>query len=112
MRKKDNLKECFLEDVSKIKFTGIYVPNLYIFDKDLNSNMKIILSLLLYINKYYENRVITIKYLSSLVDLSETIVSRELKKLEELSYIKSEMVTYKNIILGKKYYVKVKPKSQ
>lgn len=112
MIKKDNLKESLLEDVSKIKFTGIYIPNLYIFDKDLNSNMNIILSLLLYINKYYENRVITIKYLSSLVNLSETIVSKELKKLEELGYIKSKMVTYKNITLGKKYYVKVKPKSK
>jgi len=53
MTKKDNLNKCLLEDVSKIKFKGIYVPNLYVFDKDLNSNMKLILFLLLYINKYY-----------------------------------------------------------
>lgn len=54
--------------------------------------MKLIL--LLYISKYYENRIIAIKYLSSLVNLIETIVSKE---LEKLGYIKSEMVTYKNI---------------
>lgn len=53
--------------------------------------MKLIL--LLYISKYYENRIIAIKYLSSLVNLIETIVSKE---LEKLGYIKSEMVTYKN----------------
>lgn len=58
----------------------------------MNSNMKLIL--LLYISKYYENRIIAIKYLSSLVNLIETIVSKE---LEKLGYIKSEMVTYKNI---------------
>lgn len=109
MRKKDNLKECLLADVSKIKFNGIYIPNLYVFDKALNSNMKLILSLLLYINKYYDNRIIQVKYLSSLLAMSETTLSRELKKLEELGYIKSELATHKNITLGKRYYVQVKP---
>lgn len=109
MTKKDNLNKCLLEDVSKIKFKGIYVPNLYVFDKDLNSNMKLILSLLLYINKYYENRIIKVKYLSSLLAITETTVSRKLKKLEELGYIKSELAAHKNITLGKRYYVQVKP---
>ena len=96
MTKKDNLNKCLLEDVSKIKFKGIYVPNLYVFDKDL-------------INKYYENRIIKVKYLSSLLVITETTVSRELKKLEELGYIKSELAVHKNITLGKRYYVQVKP---
>ena len=109
MTKKDNLNKCLLEDVSKIKFKGIYVTNLYVFDKDLNSNMKLILFLLLYINKYYENRIIKVKYLSSLLVITETTVSRELKKLEELGYIKSELAVHKNITLGKRYYVQVKP---
>lgn len=109
MTKKDNLNKCLLEDVSKIKFKGIYVHNLYVFDKDLNSNMKLILFLLLYINKYYENRIIKVKYLSSLLVITETTVSRELKKLEELGYIKSELAVHKNITLGKRYYVQVKP---
>lgn len=109
MTKKDNLNKCLLEDVSKIKFNGIYVANLYVFDKDLNSNMKLILSLLLYINKYYENRIIQVKYLSSLLYISERTISMELKKLEELGYIKSELAAHKNITLGKRYYVQVKP---
>ena len=71
--------------------------------------MKLILSLLLYINKYYENRIIKVKYLSSLLAITETTVSRELKKLEELGYIKSELAAHKNITLGKRYYVQVKP---
>ena len=94
MTKKDNLNKCLLEDVSKIKFNGIYVPNLYVFDKDLNSNMKLILSLSLYINKYYENRIIQVKYLSSLLYISERTISMELKKLEELGYIKSELAAH------------------
>lgn len=103
------MKDCLLEDVSKIKFNGIYMPNKYVFDKALNSNMKILLSLLLYINKNYEDRILTVNYLSSLVGLSKTTVSKELKKLEELGYIKIKVITYKNkdIILGKKYYVQV-----
>lgn len=109
MTQKDNLNQCLLEDVSKIKFKGIYVPNLYVFDKDLNSNMKLILSLLLYINKYYDNRIIQVKYLSSLLYISERTILRELKKLEELGYIKSELAAHKNITLGKRYYVQVKP---
>ena len=109
MTKKDNLNKCLLEDVSKIKFKGIDFPNLYVFDKDLNSNMKLILSLLLYINKYYENRIIQVKYLSSLLYISERTISMELKKLEELGYIKSELAAHKNITLGKRYYVQVKP---
>lgn len=71
--------------------------------------MKLILSLLLYINKYYGNRIIKVKYLSRLLTISATIVSRKLKKLEELGYIKSELVAHKNITLGKRYYVQVKP---
>ena len=109
MTKKDNLNKCLLEDVSKIKFNGIYVPNLYVFDKDLNSNMKLILSLLLYINKYYENRIIQVKYLSSLLYISERTISMELKKLEELGYIKSELAAHKNITLGNRSYVQVNP---
>ena len=103
------MEDCLLEDVSKIKFNGIYVPNKYVFDNDLNSNMKILLSLLLYINKNYEDRILTINYISSLVGIGKTTVSKELKKLEELGYIKVKVITYKNknIILGKKYYVQV-----
>jgi DNA-binding transcriptional ArsR family regulator len=112
MRKKDNLKEYLVEDEPKIKFNGIYVPNMYVFDKDLNSNMKFLLSFLIYIDKYYGDRIIKPSYLSSVLGLSESTISRELKKLESLEYIKSEVVTYKNITLGKKYYVKVKPKDK
>ena len=36
MTKKDNLNKCLLEDVSKIKFKGIYVPNLYVFINEIN----------------------------------------------------------------------------
>lgn len=90
-------------------FIGRCISNLYVFDKVLNSNIKFILSLLLYINKYYDNRIIQVKYLSSLLAMSEITLSRELKKLEELGYIKSELATYKNITLGKRYYVQVKP---
>ena len=71
--------------------------------------MKLILFLLLYINKYYENRIIQVKYLSSLLYISERTISMELKKLEELGYIKSELAAHKNITLGKRYYVQVKP---
>lgn len=67
--------------------------------------MKLILSLLLYINKYYENRIIKVKYLSSLLAITETTVSRKLKKLEELGYIKSELEAHKNKIL--EVFVKV-----
>ena len=63
---------------------------------------KLILSLLLYINKYYENRIIKVKYFSSLLAITDTTVSRELKKLEELGYIKSELAAHKNISLGKR----------
>lgn len=108
MTKKDNLNKCLLENVSKIKFKGIYVSNLYVFDKALNSNMKLILSLLLYINKYYDNRIIQVKYLSSLLYIRERTILRELKKFEELGYIKSELAAHKNITLGKRYYVQVK----
>jgi len=44
-----------------------------------------------------------------LLVITETTVSRELKKLEELGYIKSELAVHKNITLGKRYYVQVKP---
>lgn len=71
--------------------------------------MKILLSLLLYINKNYEDRILTINYISNLVSIGKPTVSKELKKLEELGYIKVKVITYKNknIILGKKYYVQV-----
>ena len=56
--------------------------------------MNLILFLLLYISKYYENMIITIKYLSR-SNLNNSI--KRIEKLEELGHIKSEMVTYKNI---------------
>lgn len=61
---------------------GVLLENLYVFDKALKSNMKLILSFLLYMNKYYDNRIIKVKYLTSLLNISETTVSRELKNLK------------------------------
>lgn len=98
------------EDVSKIRFSGVYIPNLYLYDKSLNVTKKILLSMLLYIEKYSGQRVITETYLANILGLSNTTVGKELKKLEELDYIKSKVKKYKNIVLGKRYYVLKKPK--
>ena len=98
------------EDVSKIRFSGVYIPNLYLYDKNLNVTRKILLSMLLYVEKYYGHRVITGSYLSNILGLSKTTVGKELKNLEDLGYIKSKVKEYKNIVLGKRYYVLKKPK--
>lgn len=100
------------EDVSKIWFSGVYIPNLYLYDKNLNITRKMLLSMLLYIEKYYGHRVITGAYLANILGLSKTTVGKELKNLEELNYIKSKVKEHKNIVLGKRYYVLIKPESR
>ena len=98
-------------DVSKIWFSGVYIPNLYLYDKNLNVTRKMLLSMLLYIEKYYGHRVITGSYLANILGLSKTTVGKELRNLEDLGYIKSKIKEHKNIVLGKRYYVLVKPKN-
>lgn len=98
------------DDVSKLRFTGVYIPNLYLYDKNLNVTRKVLLSMLLYIEKYYGHRVLTASYLANILGLSKTTVAKELKNLEDLGYIKSKIKEYKNIVLGKRYYVLKKPK--
>lgn len=78
MSKKD-LDILELEDVSKIRFRGIYIPNKYLYDKKLNVTRKIVLSMLLYIEKYYGYRVLRGSYIANILGLSASTVSKELR---------------------------------
>lgn len=47
MRKKDALQESLSNEAEKVKFNGVYIPNSYLYDKNLNGNMKLLLAILL-----------------------------------------------------------------
>lgn len=112
MKKKDTLQELLLNDAEKVKFNGVYIANSYLYDKNLNGNMKLLLAILLDIEKNYANRIIKVVYLARLLSISDSTVSKELKKLEDNGYIESKIVTHKNIVLGKKFKVLIKPGSE
>lgn len=112
MRKKDALQESLSNEAEKVKFNGVYIPNSYLYDKNLNGNMKLLLAILLDIENNYGNRIIKVVYLARLLSISDATVSKELKKLEDNGYIESKIVTHKNIALGKKFKVLIKPGSE
>lgn len=67
MRKKDALQESLSNEAEKVKFNGVYIPNSYLYDKNLNGNMKLLLAILLDIEKNYGNRIIKVVYLARLL---------------------------------------------
>lgn len=57
-------KEVYSEDNLKLRFNGIYIPNFYLYDKNLCGNMKLLLSMLVDIEENYGNRIIKVVYFS------------------------------------------------
>lgn len=93
--------------MNNIRFNGIYIDKKYIFDKELNSNEKILLGLITYANKYYSDDLITSQYLANVLDISISTIEKLLKRLEKDNYIKISMQYHKKteIKLGKKIEV-------
>ena len=107
--------------MNNIRFNGIYIDKKYIFDKELNSNEKILLGLITYANKYYSDDLITSQYLEYMEKLDLQIFTENFPKksaklfsnididylLEKDNYIKISMQYHKKteIKLGKKIEV-------
>lgn len=109
MRTKNFIKDVLVKDISKDLIGGLNIPIIYLLDTKLNSSRKILLSVLLYIEDHYGNKIIQVSYLNRLTGIDVGIITNELKRLESLGYVESKLEFNGSIAIGKRFYLKIKP---
>ena len=103
------LDEVLVYDHKEILAQGLYIPKKYLDDNKLNSSRKILLAALLHIEKNYGNKIIQMSYINKLTGVNYSTIAKELKHLEDLGYIVSEIVFNNDIAIGKRFCLKIKP---
>lgn len=109
MTTKNFIEDVLIKDISKDLIGGLNIPIIYLLDTKLNSSRKILLSVLLYIEDYYGNKIIQVSYLNRLTGIDVGIITNELKRLESLGYVESKLEFNGSIAIGKRFYLKIKP---